>query len=183
MGHQVCGLVVVGDHDVDAAGEKVFDLVSCGDAVVDSDDKRRVAAGDHAVQGLGRQAVALAKTVRDIGLDARAQATKAQGKQAGRAHAVHVKVTKDGDLLAAFDGLLDAIGHLGHAGDVQGVCPVAVKRRREERAGVLDRLDTARRQHASDQRIETQLVYQVFLGCGVGGQKRPAGAVRQARHG
>ena len=175
--------MVICDHDVDAAGEKVFDLVSRGDAVVNRDDKGRVAAGDHAVQGLGRQAVALAKTVRDIGLNPGAQATKAQGKQAGRAHAVHVKVAKDGDLLAAFDGLLDTIGHLGHAGDVQRVCPVAVKRRREERAGVLGRLDAARRQHAGDQRVKTQLVYQVFLGCGVGGQKRPAGAVRQARHG
>ena len=133
MGHEVRRLVVIGHHHVDALSEEPVDLVLGGDAVVYGHDEVWLPVCQHAIEGSLREAVPLAKAVRDVGARTPAKLAQAKREDTGGAHAVDVKVAKDGDVLPRPHGPLHAIRCLGHAGNHERVCPVALERGREER--------------------------------------------------
>ena len=182
-GHQVGGLVVVGDHHVDAAREQGLDLAGCGDAVVDRHDQLRVAGLHHAVEPRLGEAVALREAVGHKGVHVRAQLGQADGEQAGGGHAVHVEVAEDRDRLAQADGALQAVGRLAQARDAQGVAPVALERRGQEGARRRSVGDAAGHEHARHQRRHAKLRHQAPLSRHVTCQYLPAPTVGKPRHG
>ena len=142
--HEVGRLVVVGHHDVDALRGEPRDLLGRGDAVVDRDHEVGLAVLHDAGQRLAREAVPLAKAVRDVGEHARdAQLGEAAREQARRRHAVDVEVAEDGDVLVGADGPLDPVRRLAHARDDEGVLPVTLERGAQERPCRLDVRDAA----------------------------------------
>ena len=132
LGHEVSWLVVVRHDDVDSLGAHHLDLDRGGNAIVDRDDEIGVAALDHALERLGGKAVTLAETPGNVGVHLGAKVTKRERKEAGRAHAVHVEVAKDGNSLTVAHGSLDAVSRGGQAGKLERVMPIPVKRRGEE---------------------------------------------------
>ena len=152
LGHEVSGLVMVRHDDVDPLGAHHLDFDRGGDAIVDRDDEIGVAALDHALERLGGKAVALAEAPGNVGVHLGAKVTKRERKEAGRAHAVHVEVAKDGNGLAIAHGSLDAVGRGGQAGKLERVMPVPVKRRGEELLGALGIANAARHHDARHER-------------------------------
>ncbi len=137
LGNKVRRLVVIGHNHVYALLAEPVDLMLRSNAVVDGHEEVRLAVCQHAVErGLGK-AVALAKAVGDVGTGAAAQLAQAQREDAGGAHAVDVEVAKDGNVLPRPHGALDAVCRLGHPGDEERVCPVALERGSEECACLL----------------------------------------------
>lgn len=109
--------MVVGHNHVDAPLAEPVNLVLGGDAVVDGHNEIGLAIFQHAVKCGLSEAVALAKAVRNVGTCAPAQLAQAQRENASGAHAINVKVTKDGDVLPRPHSALDAVYRLGHAGN------------------------------------------------------------------
>ena len=81
-----------------------------------------------------------------------AKVTKRERKKAGRAHAVHVEVAKDGNGLTVAHGSLDAVSRGGQAGKLERVMPVPIKRRGEELLGALGIANAARHHDARHER-------------------------------
>ena len=156
LGHHVRGLMMVGHHEVYAPLLQEGDLVLRGDAVIHRHDKRWMASIDHALKGHLAQAIPLVEAVRDEGMDLRPERTERLGEQARRGNAVDIEITEDRDDLPFPDGTLDAVGHLGHAGNNEGVRPVALKRRREEAPALFDRRDAVRDHDARHERGDTE---------------------------
>ena len=155
--HQVGRLMMIGDHDVDAAGKQAFDLMGGGDAVVHRHDEVGMAGIDHTDECSLGKAVALRKTVGNEGIDIGTQLAQAEGEQGRGGHTVHVEIAEDRDRLAQPDGALQAVGGLAQAGDAEGVAPVALKRGREECARCIGIRDAAGNEDPRYQRRDPEL--------------------------
>ena len=182
LGHKVCGLVVVGHNHVDALLAKPVDLVLGSDAVVDGHDEIGLAVCQHAVECRLGEAVALAKAMRDVGAGAPAQFAQAQREDAGGAHAIHVEVAKDGDVLPRPHCALDAVCRLGHARDDERICPVAPERGGEKCTGLLNVGKATGSKDPRHQRRHAQSVSKRRLGARIRVEDVPASTVKQAGH-
>ena len=180
--HEVRRLVVVGHHHVYPLLAKPADLVLGGNAVVDGHDEVRLAVCQHAVERRLGEAIALAKAVRDVGAGVSAQLTQAKCENAGGAHAIDVKVTKDGDALPRPHGPLDAIRRLGHARNGKGVCPVALEGGREEGARLIDTGDAPGHKDPRHKPGDAQGGSERRLGARVRAEDVPTSAVEKAGH-
>ena len=110
------------------------------------------------------------------------QPPRAKGQKAGRTHAIHVEVTEDRDGLAALYGRLDPVGHLAHAGDEEGVEPVALYRGRQEEPCLLDVTYAARDEGARHDGHDAAGLDDGPLRAGIAPKELPTPAVEEPRH-
>ncbi len=167
FGHQIGRLVVVGDVHLDARLHDLGHLVLAGDAAVHRDDHigGKLAS---ALEGGRGDAVALLEAAGNEREGAGAQRPQTPGEHRGGRDAVQIEVAEHDDALLRLDGGDKAVGHLGKTGDVVGVRPVAVERRREEALGGAYRGDAATNERGGDETGQPQVVLETRHDGGVG---------------
>ena len=134
---------MVGDADLDAAREKVFDLVRAGYAAIDGHDEVRMACHATLDRGL-RQGVSLIVAMRDEPVRIGAERPQGTHRESRGRNAVNVEVAKDEDALLALDGGPQAIDDIEHAGDRGRIHPIALERGGQERTCGIRGFDTTR---------------------------------------
>ncbi len=175
--------MVVGHHDVDAAGDGGRHLVGARDAVVHGDNEVGRAGGRHALEGGGGEAVSLPEAPGDERVDRRTEVAQGQGEQGGGAHAVDVEVAEDRDGLPVAHGPLHAVRRLRHARQVERVEPVAPEGRCEEAPHGVEVGESAGGQHAGDEGRDAEALTYGLLDGGVGLEDAPPVAPVKPCHG
>lgn len=137
LGHQVGGLVVVGDHHIDALRHDVGHFNLAGNTAVNRDDDLGIELAN-ALERHGGKAVALVETPRDERRDMAAQRAQAACEHGSCRDAVNVEVAVHHDMLVLADGGLKSIGHFVDLRDKVWVKPIALKRGRQKSLRLLD---------------------------------------------
>ena len=140
--------MVVGDDKVDAQLCGKVGLGYSGDAVVHRHDEPIALVMD-GLDGVARQAVAIALAAGQHALDGGAHALEVLIQQCRGSHAVHVVVAEHHDGLAIVDGLPDALAGFFHIGEQGGVAQLLFPGQQGERVGRVG--DAAGRQDAGQQ--------------------------------
>ncbi len=102
--------MVIDHHHIDALADKVGDLLVRVGAAVERDEKLGLALLQRAVDGAARKAVTVLHAARHDEARLRAKAAQDAHEQRGAAHAVHIVVAEDDDVLARVDGFAQARG-------------------------------------------------------------------------
>ena len=140
--------MVVGDDKVDAQLCGKVGLGYSGDAVVHRHNEPIALVVD-GLDGVARQAVAIALAAGQHALDGGAHALEVLIQQCRGSHAVHVVVAEHHDGLAIVDGLPDALAGFFHIGEQGGVAQLLFPGQQGERVGRVG--DAAGRQDAGQQ--------------------------------
>ena len=140
--------MVVGDDKVDAQLCGKVGLGYSGDAVVHRHDEPIALVVD-GLDGVARQAVAIALAAGQHAFDGGAHALEVLIQQCRGSHAVHVVVAEHHDGLAIVDGLPDALAGFFHIGEQGGVAQLLFPGQQGERVGRVG--DAAGRQDAGQQ--------------------------------
>ena len=128
------GQMVVGDDEVDAETGRKGGFLHRRDAVVHRDDEAASLIID-GLDGVLRQAVAVALPAGQHTLGAGPHPFEVLIEQGGGGHAVHIVVAEDHDGLALVDGSQDARAGLVHVGQEHGVAQLLLARQQCQRLG------------------------------------------------
>ena len=149
---------MVGNDNINALLQQPSNLMCSRNAIINRNDKIGLAICHNTIKSCSRQAIALIKTVRNIGAHMiGTHATKRQGEQTGGCYAIHVKIPKHRNGFIGSNGLSYLRGALLHIGNDIGIKPIPIKVRLQKVLRFRVGIKTACCHDASNQRRNVKL--------------------------